>query len=118
MQDHLERDKNTTVPTSPVVSLKALRAITAAAAILGWDIRTEDFKRAYLQADDLEAPVYPRTPPEAGEPDTHVWAVSRPIYEKRNAGRLFFDTLRRAILTLTDLAPSHTHEAVYFTPRD
>lgn len=46
MQGHLDRYKDTTIPSSPVVSFKALRTVTAAATILGWDIRTEDLKRA------------------------------------------------------------------------
>lgn len=74
MRGHLDRDKDINVSTSPVVSLKAIRTVTAAAAILSWDMRTEDFKRAYLQAARLETPMYTRIPPVAGEPDDHVWA--------------------------------------------
>jgi len=118
MQGILALDKETTVSSSPVVSLKALRTVTAAAAILAWDVRTEDFQRTYLQADRLPVPVYARIPPEAGEPDDHVWAFSRPIYGKDDAfRRRFFCTQRRAILSTTDLSPSPTHEAVYFRPR-
>jgi len=117
MQGNLACDKATNVCTAPVVSLKAIRAITAAAAILAWDVRTEDFKRAYLQADPLPEPFYTRIPPEAGEPDGHVWAFNRPIYGKDDAGRRFFFTQRKAILSATDLTPSHTHEAVYLSPR-
>jgi len=117
MQGHLAHDKATNVSTAPVVSLKAIRAVTTAAAILEWDLRTEDFKRAYLQADRLPEPVYTRIPPEAGEPDSHVWAFNRPIHGKDDAGRPFFFTQRKAILTTTDRTPSHIHDAVYYSPR-
>jgi len=116
MQGILALDKETTVSSSPVVSLKALRTVTAAAAIVAWDIRTEDFQRAYLQADRLPVPVCTRIPPEAGEPDDHVWAFNLPIFGKDDADHGFLFTQCRAILRTTDLSSSHTHEAVYFSP--
>lgn len=48
MQGHLDKDKDINVSTAPVVSLKAIRTVPVSAAILSWDLRTEDFKRAYL----------------------------------------------------------------------
>jgi len=66
MQGHLEHDKDTTLSAAFVVSLKTIRVLTAAAATLGWDLWTEDFKRVNLLADRLPEPVYTRIPPEAG----------------------------------------------------
>jgi len=117
MQGRLARDKDANVSTAPVVSLKAIRTVTAATAMLSWDLRTEEIKRAYLQADRLAAPINTRIPPEAGEPDDCVWAFTCSIYVKDDAGRHVFFTQRKAILSSTNLSPSHIHEAVYYSPR-
>ena len=81
--------KHTNVPTSPVTPQLAIRTNMAAASILHFNIHTEDFLRAYLQSDLRPEPVYVRIPPEAGEPDNHVWAFTRSIYGKDDAGRHF-----------------------------
>jgi len=117
MRGHLARNKDTNVSTAPFFYLKAIRTVTAAAVVLSWDLRTDDFKRAYLQADSLSVPMHTRIPPEAGETDDCVWAFSCPIYGKDDAGRHLFFTQRKVILSSTNLSTSHTHEAVYYFHR-
>jgi len=108
--------KHTNVPTSPVTTQRAIRTIMAVASILRYHIHTEDFLRAYLQSDLLPEPVYVRIPPETGEPDDHVWAFTRSIYGRDDAGRHFHFSTQPRYLTIPDIIHSAAFDNVYRLP--
>jgi len=87
---HCEWAKDTDGPTSPVTPNRAIRAAISVAHILHWAVHTEDFLRAYLQSDLLTTPIYVHAPPDSGEPADAVWAFTRPMYGKADAGLHFF----------------------------
>jgi len=88
----------------------------AAASILHFNIHTEDFLRAYLQSDLLPEPVYVRIPPEAGEPEDHVWAFTRAIYGKDDAGRHFHFSTQARYLVIPGIIHSAAFDTVYLIP--
>jgi len=109
-------NKHTNVPTSPVTPQRAIRTIMAAASILRFNIHMEDVLHAYLQSDLLPEPVYVRIPPEAGEPDSHVWAFTRAIYGKDDAGRHFHFSTQAHYLAIPGIVHSAAFDTIYLIP--
>lgn len=105
--------KESNVPTSPVTPQRAIRTLLAAAVILGFTLRTEDFLREHLQSDELAEPIYVRIPPEAGEPFSLVRAFSRAIYGKDDAGRHFHFSLQKRFLNIPNVTLSTAFETIY-----
>lgn len=105
--------KDTNVPTSPVTPQRAIRTLIAAAVILNFPLQTEDFLRAYLQSDELPEPIYVRIPPEAGEPDSLVWAFSRAVYGKDDAGRHFHFPTQKRYLAIPNITLSAASDTIY-----
>lgn len=105
--------KATNVPTSPVTPQRAIRALIAAAVVLDFPLQTEDFLRAYLQSDELPEPIYVRIPPEAGEPDHLVWAFSRAVYGKDDAGRHFHFSTQKRYLAIPNITLSAAFDTIY-----
>jgi len=112
-----EWNKANDIPTSPVSPHRAVRATIAVVFILGWGVHTKDSLRAYLQSDLLPKPVYVQSPPEADEPPSSVWAFSRPMYGKGNAGRHFHFSTQSKFLPITGVALSSAFDTVYYVPR-
>jgi len=104
------------VPTSPVTPQRAIRTIIAAASILRFHIHTEDVLRAFLQSNLLPEPVYVRILPKAGEPDNHVWAFTRSIYDKDDAGRHFHFSTQTRYPTIPGIIHSAAFDTFYFLP--
>jgi len=104
------------VPTSPVTPHRAIRTCLAATSVLGWSVHTEDFLRSYLQSDKLPKPIYLHAPPEAHEPDDAVWAFTRTMYGKGNAGRHFFFSTQAKFLSIPGARLSEAFDTVYVSP--
>jgi len=113
---HREKDKANDVPTSPVTPHRAIRTCLAATSVLGWSVHTEDFLRAYLQSDILPKPIYVHARRDAHEPDDAVWAFTRPMYGKSNAGRNFFFSTQAKFLTIPGARLSEAFDTVYVSP--
>jgi len=104
------------VPTSPVTRHRAIRAAIAVAHILHWAVHTEVFLRAYLQSDLLTTPSYVHAPPECGEPADAIWAFTRPMYGKADAGRHIFFSTQAKFLIIPGLSLSDAFDTVYVSP--
>jgi len=79
-------------------------------------VHTKDFLRAYLQSDKLPQPIYVHAPPEAYEPDGDIWAFTRPMYGKGNAGRHLFFPSQSKFLSLPGARLSEAFDTVYVSP--
>ena len=77
----------TNAPTANKVTIKLLLVL---AASQGYDVRTNDVRRAFLQTEDLARLVYVKPPVEAGLPSNKVWLLRRAIYGLIDASRAYF----------------------------
>jgi hypothetical protein len=86
---------------SPVAKLTSFRTILALAARQDWDIETFDFNRAYLNRElSEEEDIYMKNPPGYDSNDGTVKHLKKSLYRLKQAGRKWYDTLKR---TLADL---------------
>jgi hypothetical protein len=86
---------------SPVAKLTSFRIILALAAREDWDIDCFDFDGAYLNRElGPDEDIYMKNPPGYDEDDETVKHLKKSLYGLKQAGRKWYDTLKR---TLTDL---------------
>ena len=86
---------------SPVAKLSSLRTILALAAHEDWDIDCFDFDGAYLNGElGEDEDIYMKNPPGYNEDDDTVKHLKKSLYGLKQAGRKWYDTLKR---TLADL---------------
>ena len=86
---------------SPVAKLTSFRTILALAAREDWDIDCFDFDGAYLNGELSEdEEIYMENPPGYDEDDDTVKRLKKSLYGLKQAGRKWYDTLKR---TLADL---------------
>ena len=86
---------------SPVAKLTSFRAILALAAREDWDIDCFDFNGAYLNGElSKEEDIYMKNPPGYDEDNDTVKHLKKSLYGLKQAGRKWYDTLKR---TLADL---------------
>jgi hypothetical protein len=86
---------------SPVAKLASFRTILALAARQDWDIDTFDFNGAYLNGElSKDEDIYMKNPPGYDNNDGTVKHLKKSLYGLKQAGRKWYDTLKR---TLADL---------------
>ena len=86
---------------SPVAKLTSFRTILALAAREGWDIDCFDFNGAYLNGElNEDEDIYMKNPPGYDDEDNTVKHLKKSLYGLKQAGRKWYDTLKR---TLADL---------------
>ena len=86
---------------SPVAKLTSFRTILALAARQDWDIDSFDFDGAYLNGELGEKEdIYMKNPPSYDKDDGTVKHLKKSLYGLKQAGRKWYDTLKR---TLADL---------------
>jgi hypothetical protein len=86
---------------SPVAKLTSFRTILAIAARHDWEIKSFDFNGAYLNGElDANEQIFMQAPP-GYESDLHiVKRLLKSLYGLKQAGRLWYDTLTRALKSL------------------
>ena len=86
---------------SPVAKLSSLRTILALAAHEDWDIDCFDFDGAYLNGElGKDEDIYMKNPPGYDEDDSTVKHLKKSLYGLKQAGRKWYDTLKRTLANL------------------
>ena len=86
----LEAGKHMIPVNAPTANKVTIKLLLVLAASRGYDVRTNDVRRAFLQTEDLDRMVYVRPPVEAGLPSNKVWLLRRAIYGLIDASRAYF----------------------------
>ena len=74
-------------PTANKITIKVLLTL---AASQGYEVRTNDVRRAFLQTEDITRTVYIKPPVEAGLPPNKGWLLHRAVYGLEDASRAYF----------------------------
>ena len=82
---------------SPTVDRTTVKFMLALAANQGFEIRAVDISAAFLQGRELDREVYVRPPPEFKKPGV-VWKLLKGLYGLKEAARLWYDKLTKAML--------------------
>ena len=101
-----DSEKDDLVHNSPTIRASSLRIILNTAAIRGLTIWLEDVTQAFVQAFDLNRPVYLIAPKEFGLAEDEVLLLIKPLYGLSDAGDYWYLTLRvylRDELSLTNI---------------
>ena len=75
---------------SPTVNKISVKILLTLAISQGWNIRTADVERAFLQTEDIEREVFVRPPVELNLPRNKVLKLQRTAYGLVDASRSFF----------------------------
>ena len=75
---------------SPTVNKISVKILVTIAVSQGWDIRSCDVERAFLQSDQIEREVYVRPPPELNLPRNKVLLLKKTAYGLVDASRAFY----------------------------
>ena len=66
----------------------------------GWEIKSSDVTRAFLQTSEIDREVYVKPPIEAGLPGNKVWKLKRPAYGLIDAAHCFFINYADSLISL------------------
>jgi hypothetical protein len=88
---------------SPVAKLSSFRTILAYAARYDWEVESFDFNGAYLNGElNEDEEIYMQEPPgyETGSGSSYVKRLLKSLYGLKQAGRKWYDALRRILIDL------------------
>ena len=75
---------------SPTVNKISVKLLLTLAVSQGWDLRTCDVERAFLQSEEIQREVFVRPPPEFKLPRGKILKLKRSAYGLVDASRQFF----------------------------
>ena len=75
---------------SPTVNKISIKILITIAVSQGWDVRSCDVERAFLQSDPIEREVYVRPPLELSLPNNKVLQLKKTAYGLVDASRAFY----------------------------
>ena len=85
-----EIDTDSIAKDSPTVNKINIKLMLTEAVRKGWEVKSSDVTRAFLQTSEIDREVYVKPPIEAGLPGNKVWKLKRPAYGLIDAAHCFF----------------------------
>ena len=80
MRGDLEQNRHQIPVDSPTVNPMSVRLLLTLAVSQGWDVRTADVERAFLQTDEIERDVFVQPPAELKLPRNQVLKLKKTAY--------------------------------------
>ena len=85
---------------APTAEKRVLRIFLALLASNQWKCNCIDIKSAFLQGKTFEREVYLRPPVEAENSEGKVWKLNKCVYGLNDTARVWYFTVRNALLSL------------------
>ena len=79
---------------SPTVKRVSIKLMMAIAAQMGWQVRCQDAKSAFLQSKELQRDIFVVPPKECQYSKPTLWKLKRPMYGLDEASYLWYETIK------------------------
>ena len=90
LRGDMEKSLHTICRESPTVNKISLKILLSLAVSQGWEIKTCDVERAFLQSDPIQRDVFVKPPPELNLPRNKVLKLNKTAYGLVDASRAFY----------------------------